>query len=97
MSDKDFVPARKDTILFHRTKKDKKTYLTTIYRLDTPDFYYTVTGRLERVWNLIDDCRSANEIVQVISREYKVPGEECQPRVHEILKTFRRSGLINFV
>lgn len=48
-----------------------------------------------RIWALIDDGRTAHEIVSTITAEYEVDAEACRADLEKFLATLRDNDLVD--
>lgn len=56
--------------------------------------YYSLDGTGGRIWELLEDGRSADEIAAVIASEFDVMGERAQVDVNCILRELQAEGIL---
>jgi hypothetical protein len=61
------------------------------------DSIYTLNEVGSRIWQLIDEPLSAQQVAAVISREYDVSAEEAERDVTALLALMEEAGLIRAV
>lgn len=60
----------------------------------TSGIYYGLDAVGARIWNLIQEPRTVNEIRDVLLREYDVETERCERDLLAILQNLAAAGLI---
>ena len=55
---------------------------------------YGLNGVGTRIWSLLSEPRSVDELCRQLTAEYEVEGERCQTEVIELLEQLRSEGLV---
>ena len=59
------------------------------------DYIYALNEVGSRVWELLDERRSVDKVVEAICTEYEVPPEQAARDVGELLSSLEAAGLIH--
>lgn len=59
------------------------------------DYIYALNEVGSRVWELLDERRSVDKVVEAICTEYEVPPEQATRDIGELLSSLEAAGLIH--
>lgn len=56
--------------------------------------YYGLDEIGKRVWEIIEDKISVQDLINILTNEYNVSNEECQKDIMELLKQLKKEDMI---
>ena len=58
--------------------------------------YYTLEGVAIRAWELLQEPRTVDQVVQVLTQEYDVPAEQCRRDLVDCVRDLIRHGFVEY-